>query len=100
MQFYPKLVMPLDAVMICKAVFSIFLVLYIIAFMLWLMGTYGWFGTAKDPLSGVFLVILGQPWTRWVNLLPAAWWPVAAALMPGINAAIIYLVCRLLNRGS
>lgn len=80
--------------MICKAIFWVFIGLYVIAMMLWLAGTYGWAGTERDPLSGVFLVILGQPWTRWVDVLPEAWWPVCAAMAPAINAAIIHLICR------
>lgn len=86
--------------MICKAIFWIFIGLYVVAILLWLAGTYGWAGTEKDPLSGVFLVILGQPWTRWVDILPEKLWPLGGALMPAINAAIIWLICRVLSRSG
>ena len=84
--------------MICRTIFWIFIGLYGIAILLWLVGTFGWFGAERDPLSGVFLIILGQPWTRWVDILPERLWPIAAAAVPAINAAIIYAVCRVLRR--
>jgi hypothetical protein len=75
----------------------VFCSIYALALLLWLTGTLGWTGTENAPLSGVFLVILGQPWVRWVDsLLPEALWPAGAALAPAINALIIFAICRLL----
>ncbi|HRX37654.1 MAG TPA: hypothetical protein P5337_14780 [Aestuariivirga sp.] len=86
--------------MICRTIFWIFIGLYGIAILLWLVGTYGWFGAERDPLSGVFLVILGQPWARWVDILPERLWPLGGAAVPAINATIIYAVCRVVRRGA
>lgn len=61
------------------------------------IGTFGWFGQERDPLSGIFLVPLGMPW----NLLfevpegPKLLWGVLA---PGVNLSILLLLCRLLSR--
>ena len=70
--------------------FRIFATLYLLALALWLIGTLGLFGQEQDPLSGVFLILLGQPWVRLVDLLPERIWPIASALMPAINAGILY----------
>jgi len=83
----------------CKIFLYTFCTLYAAAIFLWLVGTRGWFGVEKDPLSGVFLIILGQPWARWIgSVLPEGLWPVAGAVAPAINVAIILLVCQLLAR--
>lgn len=81
----------------CRFVFYAFCFLYLIAILLWLAGTFGWFGIEKDAMSAVFLVMLGQPWERWVsNVLPENLWPIGAAVAPAINAAIVFAICRLL----
>ena len=78
----------------CRVIFFGFLLLYAIAMVLWLIGMFGWLGATKDPLSAVFLIILGQPWVRWVDTLPVALWPLGSAATPAINALILYLICR------
>ena len=35
---------------------------YVLALFVYMIGTYGWFGLAKDPLAGAFLALLGLPW--------------------------------------
>jgi len=84
----------------CKIIFYAFCLLYAVAILLWLVGTFGWLGAEKDPLSGIFLIILGQPWTRWVNILPETLWPIGGAIAPAINGAILYAICRYLGRGT
>jgi len=81
---------------VCKVVFIGFLILYLAALSLWLIGTFGWFGANKDPLSGIFLIILGQPWARWVDALPEALWPFGGAAAPAVNLGVLYFVCRFL----
>ena len=68
------------------------------ALLVWLTGSFGWFGAERDPLSGVYLVPLGLPWTRLVDLAPEPAWPVLAALAPGLNLALVAGLCRLLHR--
>jgi len=82
---------------VCKVVFIGLLLLYSTALSHWLIGTFGWFGAEKDPLSGIFLIILGQPWVRWVDALPEALWPLGGAVAPAINAIILYFLCRYLG---
>lgn len=84
----------------CKIIFYIFCILYAAAIFLWLVGRFGWFGAEQDPLSGVFLIILGQPWTRWVDKLPETLWPIASAFAPAINGVILFGICRFLGRGA
>lgn len=72
-----------------KWAFWIFLILWLLALFLLAVGTFGWFGQEKDPLSGVFLLPLGLPWNILadkIGLASAA----AAALTPAINLGIIY----------
>jgi hypothetical protein len=78
--------------------FKGFIGLYAIAFLLYLIGTFGWFGSEKDPLAGVFLVILGMPWTALVDCLRESLRTPPAFLTPAVNAALIYSVCRLVGR--
>lgn len=72
-----------------KWVFWIFVGLYALAFLLFLVGTYGWFGQEKDPLSGVFLMPLGLPWNLLADRLFGAG-PATAILAPAINAGILF----------
>ncbi len=69
--------------------------LYVLAFLLFLIGTFGWFGQPRDPLAGVFLIPLGLPWNQLIDALPdplRAW---AAAGAPLVNIAILAGLCRL-----
>jgi hypothetical protein len=83
----------------CSLIAKGFGSLYVLALIIWLIGTFGWSGNEPDPLSGVFLVILGQPWVRWTDMLPEAWWPFAAALTPALNVSILLVLCRLFTLG-
>ncbi len=74
-------------------VFRIFVTLYAIAVVLFLIGTFGWFGQEQDPLAGVFLIPLGMPWTILLDKLVGAH-PAVALLAPAINAAILWLLAR------
>lgn len=72
-----------------KWAFYIFTALYVIALALLAIGTFGWFGQAKDPLAGVFLMPLGLPWNLLLDRtgLPG---PLVGTISPAINAAILY----------
>lgn len=72
-----------------KWVFVVFVLLFAIALLLMAIGTFGWFGQEKDPLSGIFLMPLGLPW----NILAVGMGlsgSILAILAPAINAAILY----------
>ncbi|WP_425091665.1 hypothetical protein [Tropicimonas sp. S265A] len=71
-----------------------FAALYLVAFVLLLIGTFGLFGQERDPLAGVFLMPLGLPWSLWLDGLPEAALLFAAALVPLINLTLLGIVCR------
>lgn len=74
-------------------IFIIFVVLYVLALALLLIGTFGWFGQERDPLSGVFLLPLGLPWNLLADRLGAGGAAVMA-LAPLVNAAILFWLWR------
>lgn len=81
-------------------ILGFFLLLYAAALLLLAIGTYGWFGQERDPLSGVFLLPLGLPWNLLADRLgiPGT---AAALLAPLVNAAILFwLGKRLANRST
>lgn len=80
---------------LCRGVLSGFVVLYALALLLFLVGTFGLFGSPQGPLAGVFVVILGLPWTTVLDAVPGFLRPWAAALAPALNAGILAVVCRM-----
>ena len=84
---------------LCSGLFYLFAGLYLVAFLLFLIGTFGLFGSAQGPLAGVFLVPLGLPWALWIDrLFPEPLWPWVAALAPSVNLVLIRLICSLTHR--
>lgn len=79
---------------VCRILVPAFAVLYGIALVLFAIGAFGLFGAERDPLSAVFLLPLGLPWSRLVDILPEVLWPWAAALAPLLNLAVLRLLCR------
>ncbi len=76
-----------------KWVFWIFFILYSVAVVLFLIGTFGWFGQEPDPLAGVFLMPLGLPW----NLIGDKLGLTSAALgilAPAMNLGLLFWVWR------
>lgn len=69
--------------------FRIFVTLYGLAALLLLIGTLGWFGQGKDPVSAVFLLPLGLPWNVLADALGLPGVP-TLVLAPAINAGILY----------
>jgi len=80
---------------ICNVTLTIFALLYAGAVVLFLVGTFGWFGQQTDPLSGVFLLPLGLPWVFMADALDDTLRPWAAVLAPAVNLAILAGLCRL-----
>ncbi len=75
---------------LCRVVLVGFALLWALAVFLLLVGTFGWFGQPRDPLSGVFLVILGMPW----SLVPISYGLAIGALLPGLNLVLLFVLCR------
>ena len=84
----------------CRWIVRLFAVLYAIALALLVIGTYGLFGQDRDPLSGVFLILLGMPWVYPLDGLPDRLAPWLAAATPLINLAILAGICRLIRLRS
>jgi hypothetical protein len=79
----------------CRLLVGVVVVLYALALGLFLIGQFGLFGAERDPLAGVFLVLLGLPWNRFIDGLPEATWPWLVALSPILNLIVIGALCRI-----
>ena len=79
----------------CRLVVIGFSVLYALAAGLFIVGTFGLFGSPSGPLAGIFLVPLGWPWNRMIDVFPEPLWPPLAVLAPAVNLVILVLICRL-----
>lgn len=77
----------------CRIVLGVFLVLYLIALVLLLVGTFGLFGAERDPLSGVFLIPLGVPWNLLFGRAPEAVLPWIGAGAPLVNYLLLRWLC-------
>lgn len=80
---------------LCRGVLAAFLLLYVLSLILFVIGTFGLFGSPKGPLAGVFLVILGLPWTPLLDFVPDSFGLWTGLLVPALNAVALALVCRL-----
>ncbi len=83
----------------CRYITGGFAVLWLLAIGVLAIGTFGWFGQEKDPLSGVYLILLGAPWVQFASNAGVSG-PVLAILAPAINLAILSLLCRVQSRRS
>lgn len=84
--------------MACRILAWLFGLLWLAALALLAIGTFGLFGQDRDPLSGVFLLPLGLPWNLVLDIFPPAprFW--LSALAPGLNMAIIVVLCLISGR--
>jgi hypothetical protein len=79
---------------IVRFVLWAFVLAYISAIAIYLIGTFGLFGEQKDPLSGVFLILLGQPWIMFSSVLPQGLLPWAGLLAPLLNVFLIWIALK------
>ena len=79
---------------LCKVIVGVFGLLWILAIAIFIIGQFGLFGQERDPLAGVFLIPLGFPWNRVIELAPEASWPWLAAAMPMVNLILLSAICR------
>jgi drug/metabolite transporter superfamily protein YnfA len=83
---------------VTKWLLRTWIVLCALALILFLVGTFGLFGQARDPLAGVFLVPLGLPWVTLVDTFPEPLWPWLGAAAPLVNIALLYALARYARR--
>jgi len=82
----------------CRILLVVFIGLYAIALALFVIGTFGLFGSESGPLAGFFLVPLGLPWIMMLDVLPDDTLPWLAAASPLVNLCIVYAACRLIGK--
>jgi hypothetical protein len=90
-----------DMAVVCSWVVKVFILAYVVALVLFLVGIFGWFGSPKGPLVGVFLVPLGLPWNQLLGSAPDTFRPWLAVATPLANIAILKAICaRLPAKGD
>jgi hypothetical protein len=82
----------------CKVITTGFAIAYMVSLALFVIGLLGLFGQPKDPLAAVFVLLLGMPWTLLLDGAPEIVRPFLGLLTPAVNLAILYIVCRSLQR--
>ena len=83
--------------LVFRLVVVAFALAYVAALAVFAIGTWGWFGQAPDPLSGIFLIPLGLPWNLAIPVLPEPAWPVLGAIAPTLNLLILLGIGRWLR---
>ena len=79
----------------CRWFLGVYGLIYLVALLLFVIGTYGLFGSPRGPLAGVFLIPLGLPWNLWLDPFGDALRPWLSALSPAVTLAILFAACRL-----
>ena len=82
----------------CRILKWVFAAAYVAALFLFALGTWGWFGADRDPLSGVFVILLGLPWNLFIDSFPDGSPAFLAALAPALNLAILFSICSAIRR--
>ena len=82
---------------LCKIIVGLFGLLWLLAIAILLIGQFGLFGQERDPLAGVFLIPLGFPWNRFIDIAPEASWPWLATAIPLVNLLLLWSICRFLG---
>ena len=77
----------------CRLVVRAFAYTYLSALALVGISMIDPFGLLPRPLAGVFLLVLGLPWTLAAALWPDDLQPIIAAVAPAINWFILGLLC-------
>jgi len=79
----------------CKLLIGLFAVLYGLALTILAIGMFGLFGQPFEPLAGIYVILMGMPWSMAVFPAPEPLIPWLAALTPMVNLAlIVWLCCR------
>ena len=77
-----------------RMVVRAFALLYLAALAFTGISTLGWFDFAAPPLAGVFLVVIGLPWTLAAAWFPDPLQPLVAALAPLVTLILLWTWCH------
>ncbi len=84
---------------ICRVLIFVYLLMYLATLATAFIGARGVFGFQPEAFSGIYLVLLGMPWTLVLAFLEGDGFPVFLARIfvaaaPLLNVWIAYLLCR------
>ena len=79
---------------LCRITVRAFGLLYLAVLALQGISALGWFGFAPKPLAGVFLVVIGLPWTLAAAWFPDSVQPLVAALAPLATLVLLWTYCH------
>lgn len=79
---------------LCRMVVRAFGLLYLAALAFTGISALGWFDFAPAPLAGVFLVVVGLPWTLAAAWFPDPLQPLVAALAPLVTLGLLWTYCH------
>ena len=79
---------------LCRMVVRAFGLMYLAALAYTAISATGWFDFAPAPLAGVFLVVIGLPWTLAAAWFPDAWQPLVAATAPLVTLVLLWAYCH------
>ena len=77
-----------------RMVVRAFALLYLAALAFTGISALGWFDFAPAPLAGVFLVVIGLPWTLAAAWFPDPLQPLVAALAPLVTLILLWTWCH------
>lgn len=79
---------------LCHMLVRAFGLLYLAVLAMQGIAALGWFGFAPKPLAGVFLVVIGLPWTLAAAWFPDGLQPLVAALAPLVTLVLLWTHCH------
>ena len=87
------------AARVCRFLIVVYLLCYLAALAMAIIGTRGLFGVERDGLSAVYLLFFGMPWTLALPALPLDSIPevlgqILMAALPLINIFWLRWICR------
>ncbi len=79
---------------LCRAAILLLAILYLVAVATLLIGAFGATGQSPDGLAGLYVILLGLPWSLLIDPLPEGARPWAAVILPLVNLGILMFLCR------
>lgn len=79
---------------LCRMMVRAFALLYLAALAFTGISALGWFDFARPALAGVFLVVIGLPWTLAAAWFPDPLQPLVAALAPLVTLVLLWTWCH------